>query len=81
MVSLPEPPIAFSITAPAAMATLPTSPPTLENPPCRRSMVWAWVYPEKSNVSVPPASQTAKIRLVVAEVAMNQSRSALELKP
>ena len=38
MVSAPVPPIAFSITAPTAIETLPISPPTLEKDPCLRSI-------------------------------------------
>ena len=63
MVSLPEPPIAFSITVPAARTRLPTAPPIFEIEGSvsvlevtARLMTWFAVKPLKSSVSIPPPS-------------------------
>ena len=49
IVSLPPPPIAFSIIVPRPMLTFPTSPPTLENVSGLRLMTCAWVNPACSS--------------------------------
>ena len=46
MVSAPDPPIAFSITVPRPMLTLPTSPPMLENVSGLRLISWVLLKPE-----------------------------------
>ena len=58
--SLPEPPTAFSIRLPRAMIMLPVRPPTLEMLSVLRSSRWLDAKPEKSTVSVPPASKIVK---------------------
>ncbi len=73
MVSLPDPPVAFSIqltmtpkplVTAAAMARLFTWPPTELKLSGLRSMDWFWPKPETSSVSMPPASQIAMLGAV-----------------
>jgi hypothetical protein len=63
------------------MDTLPTIPPTSENEASLRLIFWFWVNPEKSRVSLPPASHTENTTLSDDEDALKKSRPALALKP
>ncbi|MNN96298.1 hypothetical protein D3C81_2152590 [compost metagenome] len=73
--------MAFSTVTPLAMDTLPSIPPTSENEASLRLIFWFWVKPEKSRVSLPPASHTENTTLSDDELALRKSRPALELKP
>lgn len=68
--SLPEPPMAFSTVTPAAIDTLPFNPPTSDSAFSLRLIFWFWLKPEKSRVSLPPASHTENTSLELDEVAL-----------
>ena len=87
MVSLPEPPMAFSIVAPKAIAMLLVRGPMDENSPSPSLIVWLVMKPLASIVSMPPASQIAKTGFGFCAKSYGLSanpsiiRPALELKP
>lgn len=87
IVSLPAPPMAFSMMRPRAieilpMASVPPLPgPALENDSGRRSISELVLKPERSSVSLPPASQMQNTQAGADAVSEKAAWPTFALKP